>query len=267
MNDLATEITNLPGFWALLTASPTLFPDLAKLALVGGSATLLLIIPYVALRRRGLVALSLHRNRSGAALAADYILVAMPFVVFTALILQVAWLMRETLVVHFAAFAAARSAQVQVCPAIPEGPNAAALQLRGILCNGNAYQARVETAARFALVSAAPPWDVPCLGSCIAPDSAVRAIAEETETADQADAMRSQARYAFDPQNVTVRIEPDIGFTLISGLALKKQLGLRVPQRVTVTFRHHVITVVGPLLGTRRSDGYYYRETVAEVVI
>jgi len=248
-------------------ASPTLLPSLGKLALFAGLALCgALVCLWLLARRRGRVSLySLARDDAGAVLAADYILVAMPFVVFVTVMVQITWLMRETIILHYATYAAARSARVHLCPVIPDLPIGALLQSQGILCTDD-RERMVEKTARFALISASPPWNIPCLGACQVPQTAISAIASNTDTAGQRNAMLSQARYAYDSQNLRIDLRKDLAFAVLSGNN-PVEPGFRPPVTVRVAYRHYIITLVGPLLGVRRSDGYYYRETSAEVTL
>jgi hypothetical protein len=263
----AADPMGTPGLVDLARISSTLLPSLGQLGMFGlaalaGAAACI----WFGWRRRGLTSLAtLARDERGAAMAADYILVAMPFLIFVTVMVQITWLMRETIILHYATYAAARSARVHLCPHLPDGPVSAYLQVEEVLCTNDRYR-HVERSARFALVAASPPWNVPCLGACQVPQTAISEIARNTDTAGQRNAMLSQARWAYDGQNVHVAYVKDTLFALTSGNNPYAP-GFRLPVTVRLTYRHYIITLVGPLLGVRRGDGYYFRETSAEVTL
>ena len=121
---------------------------------------------------------------------------------------------------------------------------------------------RAENAARISLISASPPWGIPCQQQCQVPETVLRAIAERTGTGPQADAIIDQAHYAFDPENVYLSVEMER-----SGLLSAMTAGKPQPVRARLTFRHYVVYGFGPIFGKKRQDGYYYRETTAEMVL
>ncbi len=250
-----------PEFAEALWSSPTFLPSLAwpLMAFLGPGGVMLAALAFVGWARFSLPALS--RDVTGTALAADLVLVMVPVIAVMLILTQSLWLMREIVIVHYAAYGAARSGRVMLCPIVPETGRALMLQAAGKLgCTGDAHKA--EMAARLALVSASPPWPVPCLGNCRFPDRPLRAIAGETGAGALYPALEAQAEYAFDPDNVKVEIGFDPRY-----LAFAAKPGLTPPVRARLTFRHYVIYGLGPVFGQPRSDGYYYKETVAEVTV
>ncbi|MCO6188241.1 hypothetical protein [Rhizobium sp. L1K21] len=260
---IASLLTD-PAFANALMSSPTFVKTLAAdAALFGaGLCASLGLYQFVRFFRPAIRSQkSIHRDECGSALAADLVLVMVPAITIMLILVQSLWLMRETVIVHYAAFTAARSARVNICPSMPESLQAFTLQSMGKLgCRGDG--GRAEQAARLALISASPPWEVPCLGNCRIPEKTLRAIADETGTGDLYPALEVQARYAFDPQNVALSVGPDPKY-----LALALKPGLTPPIRARLTFRHYVIYGLGRAFGQKRSDGYYYKETVAEVTL
>jgi hypothetical protein len=253
----------------LARLSETLSPLLVRQAVfllifaLGLSLTLWIVLGRrVSLARLHSAVRAVHGDSRGAVISADFILAAVPILVFVTLMVQMTWLMRETIIVHYAAFAAARSAKVQECPLIPAGINAAVLASRDILCTGD--DRKREDAARYALISASPPWNVPCLASCKVPDAALRAIARNSGIDERTNAIIKQARYAYDQPNVQLHVSVDDAMLALAGKT-RFSPGVRPAMKAELTYRHYIIKWVGKLLGERRSDGLYYRETRAIV--
>ncbi len=245
-----------------LYASPTFGPAIA-FAFALFCMALLALFAIVALLRRRRVRVDLKalpRDTGGVALALDLVLVLVPTITITLVMLQSLWLMRETVILHYAAYNAARSARVYICPDMAQTIGAYGLQATGKLgCTGD--RSKAEEAARLALVSAGPPWEIPCQSNCRIPEKALRAISGQTGTGKIYAALEVQARYAFDPPNVKLTVEPDPRWRF----AMPK--GETPPMRARLTFRHYVLYGLGPAFGTKRPDGYYYRETTAEVTL
>lgn len=263
MIDTLPAIVSSGTFLAALANSTTFLPQFLQLAFPLCGAGLLLLSGALWLKksrnRRKLV--RLPKNENGIALAADLVLVMIPFMILIMVLLQTLWMMRETVIVHYAAFNAARSARVHLCPPIPENSTVFLMQMSGKLgCDNDTRKA--ETAARFSLISASPAWGIPCLSTCTVPQDVIRSIASNTGVALQTPALMDQARYAFDRDNVAVDAGFDPRF-----VALSAKKGVLPPVRVRLTFRNYVLVGLGPAIGTKRTDGYYYRETVAEVTL
>ncbi len=264
-------------FLAALWRSPTFVAALSgyglalMVAVVAGLAGLGFLRARRRRRPRGLGCLArdgrlagngrhLAGDERGVVLAAELVLVVMPVILFVLLVAQICWMMRETVILHYAAFAAARSARVHLCPPIPD-PRAVLRSPMGRAgCTGD--RRRAETAARMALVAASPPWGIPCQSSCVIPREALVAIARETGVSAQSPAILDQARYAFDRANVSVSVDFEP-----KGLILARQAGEVPPVKARVTFRHYVIYGIGQVFGTRRSDGYFYRASTAEMTL
>lgn len=255
--------TDSSEFLPVLWASPTFLPAIGWIILVGACVVTLVAWP-IAARLRGRTqraVTSVHGASEGAVLAADLILVMIPFIVIMLVMTQTMWLMRETVIVHYAAFNAARSARVHLCPPVPE------ISFTAMFATGDnggctGRQEPAEFAARMSLVSASPPWGIPCLGHCEVPETVLRAIARNTGTNPQTNAILDQARYAFDRENVRLSVEFDPLY-----IAVMVKPGAMPPVRAKLTFRNYVIYGLGPMFGTRRPDGYYYQETAAEVTV
>ncbi len=257
-----------PGLLALAGMSETLSAALwdylvLVCLLIAGLALVLFLV-----RRRlpGQSAMKpfsrLAADDRGAAFSADFILVAVPVLVFITLLVQITWMMRETIVVHYAAYSAARSAKSHECPLLPAGPNALYLVQQEWLCSRNSDAP--EQAARYALITASPPWDIPCLGSCAIPDTVLRTIARQSGISERANMLNRQARYAFDQSNVRLSVEHDHALMLLAGQTVATP-GARPAVKAELIFRNYLFKWTGRLLGERRGDGLYYKETRAVV--
>lgn len=251
------------AFVEALLRSPTFLPQLAALSVPVLAMTVAFGGLLVMRRRRaGARPLArLHRETEGVALAADLVLVMAPFMVLVMVLLQTTWMMRETVLVHYAAYTAARSARAHACPPLPENGQVFLLERLGRLGCTNDWN-RAETAARYSLISASPAWGIPCQGACRIPEQVLSAISGPTGVSAQLPALLDQARYAFDGDNVRLDVGFDPKYLLIGA-----RRGSVPPIRARVTFRHYVLYGLGPAIGTRRPDGYFYRESEAEVTL
>ncbi|MGO7902633.1 hypothetical protein ACC719_34910, partial [Rhizobium ruizarguesonis] len=75
-------------------------------------------------------------------------------------------LAKNHLFTHYAAYAAARSALVYFCPALP-------ITIRSLIdvntCDDDAAAGKADLAARLALIPAAPYYQLKCVGACPPP--------------------------------------------------------------------------------------------------
>jgi hypothetical protein len=205
-----------------------------------------------------------HRmaGTSGMAVAMDLVLVTPIFMFVMLLILQWAILMKDLLLVHHAAYVAARSAKVHLCPG-PIG-SAGLMKMRALgslPCTDDHRKA--EDAARYVLVTASPfAGSLQCEGGCSPPSAAFEALARGTDTHRNMQAWLAQARYAFDPANVSVRVELTPFAQAGAGEANPGEQAVRA----RVSFRHILLPWMEIAFGDgRRTDGTAYSTLVAEV--
>ncbi len=134
----------------------------------------------------------------------DFVLVTPVFVFFMFVVFQFTILAKNHLFTHYAAYAAARSARVYFCPALP-------ITIRSLIdaktCDDDAAPGKADLAARLALIPAAPYDQLKCVGACQPPEEALKSLADASGLSKNWRAMRNQARYMFDPQNVTVTVD------------------------------------------------------------
>jgi hypothetical protein len=254
-------------FLAALWRSPTfLDPDglirlasplAATLVLAAG----LLVVSHRAGRRR--YALALHRDEGGAATMIDFVLVTPVFVFFMFLVFQYSILAKNHLFTHYAAYQAARSARVYLCPEFPLSLGDAADRAAGIaVCDSDAAQEKAEFAARLAMIPAAPYRRLKCQSDCgQAPLDAVQSLAQANGLSRRVRAMREQTRYMFDRDNVKVSIKraPMALFTAANHSP-------QTPVTAIVEARIMLIDYTGRIFADgKRKDGHYYVISRAEV--
>lgn len=229
-----TALVEARSFWKSIVPPP------AAIGLVAGLVAILL------LRKRATVPLSqLVRDSQGAASVLDLVLVAPVFTLIVVAFLQWAILLNDTIMVHYAAFAAARSARVYLCPTIPTNAGDLAQLL---LDNCSEAKEKYTNAARFALIPASPSNPKYGCDGCQLPADALRALAQGLQMTDQTNAWLSQASYAFDPANLEVEASVPL-------IAEAERLGGDMRERpvtVTVKYRHVLMPVVDQVY----RDGY-----------
>ena len=204
-----------------------------------------------------------HHNQSGSAAALDMALTMPIFFFIMVLVVQFALFANTALVVHYAAFSAARSARVLNCNPLIK-----------FSCKSGDYQ----TAARYALIAVSPSTPNLACRSCDVPTSVLQALIPAADYQAQEHAFQfagislvpnntqaiiNKARYAFDPDNVTVETDNPL-------LAYLNKDFLKKPKMVkaTVSYKAHIFLPVGRILGEQRSDGKgFYKKMTAEVTL
>lgn len=191
------------GFGSSLLDSPTFLASIAGfgvLALVCAAAAY-----YLAARMlRRTKARGLHQNQSGSAVAVDFVLVLPLFLILISMLLQLAMLMNGSMIVHYAAYSAARSARVF---AFEEADMDLKVWTSKPLLDQGGVREKAERAARFALMAASPSNSSI---SGLDQSSWIGTLTDNSELANlgtKADAMRAKAAYAFDPANSKVELE------------------------------------------------------------
>lgn len=248
------------AFWSAVVRSATFWTTTVAwaattLALAAGIMGMGLLMA----RRRRLG--DLVRDESGAAGAMEFTLTAPIFFVASMLIVQYGVFANDSLIVHYAAYSAARSARVHKCPPL-QLADASARSLMELFCSDQGD--RWDTAARLALIPAAPAQpNLVCGSGCQIPEPVLTAVTRAADRSDKDAAFRRKAMYAFDRDNVEVAIGRPAGLASVG-------LGSDLPAiTATVRFRHYVLLPVGRLLGDgiRPQDGYFYKWGEAEVTL
>lgn len=219
---------------------------------------------------------NLSSDQSGAAAAVDFVLTIPIFTVVVMLIIQFALIAHAALIVHYSAYSAARSARVwlwDIDPYRVAGIPMTKAYKNPLLIKQNQkiFQPKIEQAARYALISAAPAnGRVPCRGNCTSiPEKWLHQIAQTPGLSSSSDVFLRKARYAYDSGNSDINV-------LYGGELLKKypnyindyqQFSEAWPVGARVTFKYHLhLPVAGPVFGVM-DNGFYYKEISAEVVL
>jgi hypothetical protein len=217
----------------------------------------------------------LHPNVLGAATAVDFALTFPVFLVILLLVIQLMILLNGALIVHYAAYTAARSARVWMWDADPWRSGAvlgtsAERLLRNPIVQGNRsdeVRQRVERAARFALIAASPADERLASSPVDTPERIIHEMAQTAGHVGRAVVLLRKARYAFDPQNSQVAFDYEQGANkpeLVPDL-LKTADAWAIT--ATVSFRLHLAIPVARLLGSNRGDGTFYRSVTAKVTL
>jgi len=227
------------------------------------SLSLLICLPLLSARRRRIR--DLHGDEKGSTTMLDFVLVTPLFVFFMFVVFQFAILAKNHLFTHYAAYMAARSARVYMCPQFPISTGQAldvyAFKLQ--TCDSDKAPAKAETAARIALIPAAPFKTLKCISGCQAPEAVLKAIAQATGVSSRWGAIQRQARYMFDKDNVKVQVDraPAALYALIRNTR-------QVPVVAKVEARFLLLDYAGWLFADgKRKDGRYYTISRAEVTL
>ena len=243
----------------------------------------------------------LHRDRSGAAAAVDFILTIPIVLAVVFLIAQFAMLAHASLIVHYAAYASARSARVfywdydnafidGVVSAAGIDPALIKNQFsQRLLANNDEAETKALYAASFALIPIAPGfYPSSAAGNSRLDESTRRALREisklsndntaipgKTRPVDRPSVLMRKASYAFSDRNTEVSIspvDPEVPENLIdvadaTATALEMfSTGIAWQVQSDVQFRYFlVIPFASRLFGEYQSEGFYARFLNAEV--
>ncbi len=266
------------AFLTALLTSPTFWPWLLGL----GGLTLILAVAGIGLWRVRWNAAQRSRtalwiDETGGASAVDFTLTLPILLVIALMMVQVLVLFNDVLIVHYAAYCAARSARVWYWDTDPprigivtgqadtrwlQNPLAARSR------DQQTVRQRVEQAARLALIPAAPVvLDLSSQPERL-PEGAIRAMTEAGGHADRAGPLLRQARYAFDPANSRIDYGMvDAGHQPLIALDLLKP-GAAWPVTATVAFKLCLtLPVARQALGHNEGNGRYTRTVTAEVTL
>jgi len=238
------------------------------------SLALLFILIWLLARLRFSVSLkTLASDQRGSSVAIDFVLTLPIFLTLLLLIVQYALMSHTALLVHYAAYSAARSARVWMWDKQDMRPwprPVPALRTPVSLRNiSPEVQQRAETAARFALIAASPA-DVSIQRSPTRmPHSILSAMAKVSGLDGRELALRNKAAYAFDPSNTIVEIKPALSSLNQPGIEVDAaQPGDAWAVTASVTFRMSLdMPIAARLLGKPRGDGSYYETSTAEVTL
>lgn len=256
-------------FWSSVLRSRTFWMPqdhgalLGTLALALALLATMLFLPRLLGRRRRIA--DLLQDTGGSTTMLDFVLVTPLFVFFMFAVFQFAILAKNHLFTHYAAYMAARSARVYLCPQFPISAGAFLDAQFGVkVCDDGAAAAKADTAARLALIPAAPYKALRCNSDCQAPEAVLKNIAEASGVSKRWGAIQRQARYMFDRQNVTVSVERA---QMATYAAIAKR-SPHVPVKASVEVRFLLLDYAGWVMADgKRKDGRYYTISRAEVTL
>jgi len=253
-------------FLSALLRSPTFWGSAGVWAVwgLGCAAALGLLLFGLArrVRRRGLLA-----DECGTAAAVDFTLTFPVLWFFTACVVQFTFLANGAVIVHYAAYTAARSARVYSF----EYDNDVVDHEKLIgypYVRSSSLRDRVEGAARFALIAASTSnttYSSPPL-----PRPVIRAIVSAAGDPAREGPLMRKAAYAFDPSNskieyslpdptgATCGIPPGLGLDTTAPNACN-------PVTATVEFRLPVTIPGGQMIADECEGGVCYKMTRATV--
>ena len=206
----------------------------------------------------------IHKDEAGAVLSMDVVLVAPIALFIVSLAVQALVLSHQSIILHSAAFAAARSALVHQCP-----ENSI---MKVASCALKTKPGNMKRAAETMLIAAAPSSSFAVeRNGC--PSSAQHPLSKGLPLlADGAGipvhlktAIRNKICYILEPGNVSVETKwVPVG----TALALTGIIDDPPPVEAEVRYRYALTTPIGGMLaGGTRSDGTKWREGVAKVVL
>ena len=168
-----------------------------------------------------------------------------------------------------AAYAAARSALVHMCPSrrilLETWSSVRVFQtecFRNPSQRNAEAQRKAEDAARWALVAAAPTTGAAAARGCALPEAGFELLTRSDMIAGRDQAVRNALCYVFEPSNVTVDI------TWVGGGIFDPNAGTKVPVRAEVTFRYPLSTPFRRFIyDGKRGDGTYWKTGSAVVTL
>jgi hypothetical protein len=210
---------------------------------------------------------SLHADTGGTAAAVDFTLTFPVIWFFTACVVQFTFLANGAVIVHYAAYAAARSARVYSFEYDDDKYDYEKL-IGTPRLHPSTLQKRVETAARFALIAASASnttYSSPPL-----PQSVVRAIASAAGDQAREDPLMRKAAYAFDPRNSKIEFSTPDPSGAACGSPPGSDLDITSPNAcqpvtATVEFRQPLTIPGGQMIADECEDDVCFKLTRATV--
>ena len=287
-------------FLDTLLRSPTFWREAVTPAAI---ATILLLLIYLMMRlaRQKKRIRRIHTDILGAAAAVDFILTIPIVFAVVFMIVQFALLSHASLVVHYAAYASARSARVWYWDydtafidgiVVTAGVNPAAIKnqfVQRVLANNDAAAIKAELAAGYALIAIAPAFYPAGAASNTTKSTSVQRLITEiakltndrtrapwtNRPVDRPSIIGRKASYAFSPRNTTVDVHPvnpefpdsivDVADATSTTLELFSA-GIAWQVQADVQFRYYMsVPFAARIFGDRQPEGFYARVLSAEV--
>ena len=270
-----------PEFFGVLVQSKTFFNTLVEpvaVVLLGVLAIYFVLKSYV-FRTKGerlFSSKSLVDDQSGAASAVDFVMVIPFFMFIMCLFVQMAMIVNASLIVHYSAFSAARSARVHFCDrSVAEYPRGYYLG-----CDRNRAQREAEKAAKFVLI-AASPVDSSVSSSGSPPQDILNWLSQQY--LERSSPLVTQARFAFDARNVDVVVRPAqsdnplirlqheferVPPTFNLNELADEKLRNNWPVTVSVRYSKHLgVPIVGPFLSDERRGNEHFKTIEAKITL
>lgn len=217
----------------------------------------------------------IHKDIRGVASAVDFVMVVPLFMFIMCVFVQLAMIVNASLIVHYAAYSAARTARVHYCNrSVVEYP------LGFLSCNLRRAEREAEKAAKFVLIAASPvDTSVPSSGT--PPQQVIDWLS--TQYLERSSPLITQANYAFDSRNVDVEVEPATSSNILLETQFirerippivsfdrltDKKLRNSWPVTVTVKYSKHLgVPLVGPFLSDERRGNDHFQTIEAKITL
>ncbi len=218
----------------------------------------------------------LHRDIGGSATAADFTLTFPLFMFVLLLIVQLAMTVNTSLIVHYAAYTAARSAKVwawdiDLAKAKLEHvaeQKTGTTRTRAVAryqLNHSRAEEIARRAARYTLIAASPVSSKVNSSPGPMPSQTLKQITQATGLSGRQAVLVRQARYAFDPANTTIEITKPSGKEIADWVTNVDANSWPIEAKVEYRMRLGV-PIASRLLG-EKGQGGYYRWIEAKIVL
>ncbi len=237
----------------------------------------------------------IFRCQRGSASAVDFVLTFPIFLTIMAIIVQVALVVNTSILVHYSAYVAARSARVWMWDLslkerlILETSNNVAGGAFDMVYRRNksstktpdrrfTAQEQAEKAARYALIAASPSGDdTGAIRSkrkkFIVPDNLFAQLTTEVGLEKRREVLNTKAEYAYDKGYVKVKIglpwsddKDDMKLKYLKYAPDLLKQGIAWPVKATVEYRMHLGIPVANVIGDKDVFGYY-KWITSEVIL
>ena len=220
-------------------------------------------------------------NETGSAAAIDFVITMPFFVLMLTVFVQLAMIANSALIVHYAAFSAARSARVHMWHRdvwwdklddyVIDSEDSSGLFSVLYAKNATAATKAAYNAAKWVLIAASPVSESVTRTSANVPENIIRRIVSQNLPESRQGTILRQASYAYDEQNTGVEIIPAALSASINSPGHLQEILMPSnawPIKATVRFRKYLsVPLAGVAFGTRSAQGRYFRWIEAEVTL
>ena len=220
-------------------------------------------------------------NETGSAAALDFVMTMPLFMLMITLFVQLAMIANSALIVHYAAFSAARSARVHMWHRdvwwdklddyVVNSEDSSVLFPVLYAKNAQAAKRAAHNAAKWVLIAASPVSKNSWARPVNVPERIIRRIAGQNLPEDREATILRQAAYAYGEQNTEIEIIPAALSVSINSLGYLQEMLMPSnawPIKATVRFRKYLsLPLAAVALGTRSEHGKYFRWIEAEMTL